>query len=175
MNQEFLNDYFKNYWKPSSVYAFSSPNTIASKIKDDEWLLDVGCGKNPFKGLVKNVVGIDPAFDEADVKITIEDYVADRRFDVATCLGSINFGTELDIHKQITSVCDWLKSKSRIYWRVNPGRQDHANEVCKQIDFYPWSEAELKRFADLYLFRMENFQLESNGKVVRLYCEWYRG
>jgi hypothetical protein len=175
MNQEYLNDYFANHWKPSlSAYKHSSYETIAKKIKDDEWLLDVGCGYNPFKKLVKNVVGIDPANDAADFKVTIEDYVAEQRFDVATCLGSINFGTEADIHRQITALCDWMKPKSRIYWRVNPGRQDHSSDLCKNIQFFPWSPELLKKFADLYLYRCENIQEETDGKVVRLYCEWYK-
>ena len=60
-------------------------------------------------------------------------------FDVATCLGSINFGSIDVISKQIAKVVSCLKPKSRVYWRLNPGRQDHPNRFCENIDYFPWT------------------------------------
>jgi hypothetical protein len=174
-DQQYLNDYFKNYWKPSiDAYKYSSYETIASKIKPHEWLLDVGCGYNPFKDLVKNVIGIDPAIDRADVVCTIEDFQPTKLFDVATCLGSINFGTDEIVSNQIEKIVSCLRSKSRIYWRLNPGRRDHASEKCQGIPFYPWSHKLLQSYAEKYDYRQINEQTETNGKVIRLYAEWIR-
>lgn len=174
-DQNFLNTYFRHNWKPSiDAYQWSSYKTIASKIRDTEWLLDVGCGHNPFKDLVKNVVGIDPARDEADHTVSIEDYSPNRLFDVATCLGSINFGTEQRILAQIEKVVSCLKVDAIIYWRSNPGRKDHYHVDCNSIDFFPWSFELHKRYAKKFGFVCVNEQIESNGKVERLYCEWRR-
>lgn len=174
-DQNFLNTYFRHNWKPSiDAYQWSSYKTIASKIRDTEWLLDVGCGHNPFKDLVKNVVGIDPARDEADHTVSIEDYSPNRLFDVATCLGSINFGTEQRILAQIEKVVSCLKEDAIIYWRSNPGRKDHYHVDCNSIDFFPWSFELHKRYAKKFGLVCVNEQIESNGKVERLYCEWRR-
>lgn len=174
-DQEYLNDYFRNHWRPSiDAYKFSAYEAIARQIIDSEWLLDVGCGTNPFKGLVRNVVGVDPARSEADFMVTIEDFYATRKFDVATCLGSLNFGDDAIVGRQINKMVSLLKPRSRVYWRVNPGRRDHASEKCQGIPFYPWSFARLQDYAALHDYRQINQQTETNGKVVRLYAEWHR-
>jgi len=174
-DQDYLNDYFRNHWKPSlDAYIYSGYEQIAAKIHPHEWLLDVGCGHNPFKSLLPNVVGVDPAFDEADFLVTIEDFYATKRFDVATCLGSLNFGDDAVVGRQINKMVSLLKQKSRVYWRLNPGRRDHASEKCQGIPFYPWNHRRLEEFAELHDFRQVNEQTETNGRVVRLYAEWHR-
>ena len=174
-DQEYLNEYFRHHWKPSvDAYRFSAYETIAQQILPSEWLIDVGCGANPFKTLVPRCVGIDPARDEADFQVTIEDFYATRRFDVATCLGSLNFGDDAVVGRQIHKMVTLLKDRSRVYWRLNPGRRDHASEKCQGIPFYPWSFNRLQDFAALHDFRQTNEQTETNGKVVRLYAEWHR-
>ena len=174
-NQEFLNEYFGNHWAPSTTaYRSSSYEAIASKIKPHERLVDVGCGFNPFKTLVKNVVGIDPAMEQADFKCTIEEFEPNMQFDVATCLGSINFGDEEVIARQIKKVAMLMMPNSRIYWRLNPGRQDHADPLCQQIDFFPWTFEKLEEFATQYGYKQTNCEEETDDKVVRLYAEWHR-
>lgn len=174
-DQDYLNDYFRHHWTPSiDAYKFSAYDVIAEKILPHEWLLDVGCGGNPFKSLLRNVVGIDPARDEADFRVTIEDFYATKKFDVAVCLGSINFGDDAVVGRQIKKVVECLKPTSRIYWRLNPGRRDHASEKCQGIPFYPWTHRRLQDFAALHDYRQTNEQTETNGKVFRLYAEWHR-
>jgi hypothetical protein len=143
---------------------------LADKITDDEWVLDVGCGRNLFKDKIKNIVGIDPAFDEADQKVTIEEFIPDRQFDVALCLGSVNFGGIEIIRRQIECIIKCLKPQARIYWRCNPGQQDHDNEECKQIDFFPWSEQWHKTLAKDYGFEIIDLGIDRN----RIYSEWRR-
>jgi hypothetical protein len=93
---------------------------------------------------------------------------------VATCLGSINFGSEEVIARQIDKVVSCLKPTSRIYWRLNPGRKDHDSELCNRIPFFPWTFEKLKEFADKYGFNQSNIEYETDGKVIRLYAEWHR-
>jgi hypothetical protein len=174
-DQDYLNDYFRNYWKPSlDAYTYSGYDMIAEKILPNEWLLDVGCGHNPFKQLLPNVIGVDPAMDEADVRVTIEDFHATRKFHVATCLGSINFGDDAVISRQIMKVVGCLHNHSRVFWRLNPGRRDHSSEKCQGIPFYSWTHRKLQTFAELHDFQQINEQEETNGQVVRLYAEWHR-
>lgn len=172
MDQHSLNNYFSEVWsnKPSAAYQYSGW-AITTKIREHERVLDVGCGKNLYKGKIKNLIGIDPAFNEADVKCTIEEYATDEKFDVALCLGSINFGTRQDIERQIAKVVSLLTPTGRIYWRCNPGRHDHGNKECEDIDFYPWSLVEHIRLAEKFGFRLNTCCWDTGH---RLYAEWYR-
>jgi len=173
-NQKFLNDYFHNHWTSGNTRGTTSPEEIVKKINPSEWVLDVGCGRNPFKALHINTVGIDPAFDEADYKCTIEEYVPDRIFDVATCLGSINFGTIETIEEQINKVVSCLKPVSRIYWRLNPGRKDHDNEECNQVPFFPWTFEILRQFALTHNYVQSVEKIDAHVSRPRLYAEWHR-
>lgn len=174
VDQQYLNTYFGTVWHRNNGDMSNYTKTglsLVNKVTDDELVLDVGCGANPFKGLIKNLVGIDPAFDQADYKCTIEEFETDTKFDVAFCLGSINFGDRSDIERQIAKVVSLLKPKARIYWRCNPGLQDHANDDCKQIQFYPWSVIEHVSLSDSFGFRLVECSWDTKN---RLYAEWVR-
>ena len=173
-NQKLLNEYFAHHWKPGNNRGITSPAEIVKLISNNEWLLDVGCGNNPFKEFHTNVVGIDPAFDQADFKCTIEEYLPDRLFDVATCLGSINFGTIDIIEGQIDKVVSCLKPVSRIYWRLNPGRKDHENEECNQVPFFPWTFEILRQFAVKHNYVQTVEEIDAHISRPRLYAEWHR-
>ena len=171
MNQQLLDNYFANHWRGHlNTYLFSGLS-LSKKIAPIEWVLDVGCGINPFKKTLTNIIGIDPAFAQADYQCTIEDFKTDQRFDVALCLGSINFGTEETIKNQIKCVVNLLNPTARIYWRCNPGRQDHGNKECKEIDFFPWSEKLLNQYAQEFGFTLVDLKQDTNN---RLYAEWTR-
>lgn len=166
-----LNNYFSQHWpvwdRTLDMYE-KSGRSLIQKIKPGESVIDVGCGANLFKSKIPNLIGIDPAFEQADFKCTIEEFDTADRFDVAFCLGSINFGSCSDIERQITKVISLLKDNSRIYWRCNPGQQDHRNEQCSQIEFYPWSVEEHVRLSDKFGFSLVECVPDGN----RLYAEW---
>lgn len=171
MNQQQLNNYFSTHWRGHlNIYNYSGLS-LAKKIKPEEWVIDVGCGINSFKPLIANLVGIDPAFGQADYQTTIEDFVTEQRFDVAFCLGSINFGSAENIRNQIKCVVNLLNPDARIYWRVNPGRKDHGNRECQTIDFFPWSEKLLVEYAQEFGFSAVDIKQDLNN---RLYAEWVR-
>jgi hypothetical protein len=174
MDQQYLDKYFSTVWVTRSrsldQYKYSGW-ALLDQIQPGESVLDVGCGQNPFKGHIENLVGVDPAFDEADVKCTIERFTTDQRFDVAFCLGSINFGQRRDIERQITKVVSLLKPQARIYWRCNPGSRDHGNNECEIIDFYDWSVHEHVRLAEKFGFRLMTCRWDTKN---RLYAEWHR-
>lgn len=172
MNQTILNEYFSTAWKSElDVYQYSGWQLI-DKIQDGEHVIDVGCGFNEFKTHIPYLIGIDPANPAADVLTTVEDFKGNiYAFDVAFCLGSINFGTEETIINQIRCVVNLLKPVSRIYWRCNPGLHDHNNEECNVIEFYPWTEQKLINYASLFGYSVKELQIDSKS---RLYAEWVR-
>lgn len=175
VNQEYLNYYFGNIWHTNSnpcIQPEKSGMLLLDKINSNDQVIDVGCGTNPFKGLINNLVGVDPAFDQADVKCSIDEFETEQRFDVALCLGSINFGDVDDIERQIAKVVSLLKSEARIYWRCNPGQQDHPSKDCELINFYPWSFSEHTRLSNKFGFELIECCWEKNNR--RIYAEWKR-
>jgi len=178
-DQNFLNNYFANNWCASTSKYIYSGYAILDKISDSDNVVDVGCGHNPFKGKIKNLIGFDPAYhNDADVQSTIEHFNSlrtfDVAFDVALCLGSINFGTHSIIANQIEKVNALLNQKAKIFWRLNPGQHDHGNKECADIDFYPWTFEKLNEFAVQYGFKQVNCAEDTNGQHMRLYAEWVR-
>ena len=127
-----MDSYFNGIWKDTNYeYLEHSGYSLVDYVNDQKpsSVLDVGCGHNPFKGAIKNLVAIDPAFPQADINTTIEDFESDRKFDVAFCLGSINFGSEDLISKQVENLVLHMKEKSTIFWRLNPGNADHFGKL----------------------------------------------
>jgi hypothetical protein len=175
VDQQYLNNYFGNIWYKNSDPCnkdTKSGKQLIDKIGNYETVLDVGCGTNPFKGIIPNLTGIDPAFDQADVKCGIDEYTTNQKFDVALCLGSINFGNVADIERQVAKVVSLLEPHGRIYWRCNPGQKDHPDPGCEQIEFYPWSIEEHVRLSTKFGFNLAECCWEQNGR--RIYAEWIR-
>jgi hypothetical protein len=171
MKQQDLNNYFSTKWKSNLDQYKYSGWTLIDKIKPYELVLDVGCGFNEFRTRIPNLIGVDPANDRADVKVSIEEFKSTNKFDVAFCLGSINFGDKLTIMNQIACVVNCLTPTARIYWRCNPGYADHGNEECKDIDFYPWSIEEHIKLSELFGFKLMTCCWDNND---RIYAEWSR-
>jgi len=172
MNQAELNFYFRNTWTGGTPQFNQTGLSLADRIGEGERVIDVGCGRNPFKGVIPNLIGIDPAFDEADVLATIENFHTDEKFDVALCLGSINFGSLAVITRQIECVIGMLTPTGRIYWRCNPGVADHGNSECERIDFFPWTIEWHSILAKYYGFEIEEIGIEENKN--RIYATWVR-
>ena len=165
-----IGQYFETVWKPNTDQYKYSGWAILDNIGPEEMVLDVGCGYNPFKPhLQDRLVGIDPYNDAADIRVSIEDFDCDILFDVVLCLGSINFGCEEQILRQIEKVITFVKPDGRIYWRQNPGQQDHGNEECKNIDFFKWTFERNISYARSYGFEVQVLAWD-NGR--RIYSEW---
>ena len=173
MNQQELNKYFDTVWESKlDTYQYSGWS-LKDKINFGERVLDVGCGFNEFKPHIPNLIGIDPATEMADFKVSIENFRTDKKFDVAFCLGSINFGDDQTIVHQIQCVVDLLKPKSRIYWRCNPGFFDHDNDECTKINFYPWTFEKQIEFCKRFDYQLVELKWDIN-KQRRIYAEWRR-
>lgn len=134
-----LSWYFGNVWQAETKKFKYSGLAIIDEVNamKPRSVIDVGCGYNEFKGKIKNLVGVDPYNSRADIKSTILDYNTDEKFDVAICLGSINFGSSDKIISEMTKVVSLVQGGGFLYFRVNPGLQ-HTKKEAKWINFYDW-------------------------------------
>lgn len=167
-----LDTYFSTIWKPNIDQYIYTGWALLSQVGRNDIVLDVGCGYNPFKAaLTDRLVGIDPYNDAADIKISINDFQTETEFDIIFCLGSINFGDEATILEQIKKVVSLCKPGGKIYWRQNPGRKDHPNKECQEIDFFDWSFEKNIAYADMFNCKIEVLAWD-NGK--RIYAKWVK-
>ena len=170
-NREWLRDYFTNDWTGSLDNFYWTGWRLVDEIQDGETVLDVGCGTNPFKGKIKNLHGIDITNIGSDEQVAIEDYKPETKFDVAFCLGSINFGDWNTIVTQINALTrNCLKEKSRIYWRLNPGRRDHDNDRVGEVPFFNWNINHHIMLTQLNGFQVTEWMPDNN----RIYAKWER-
>jgi len=171
--RQYLTDYFQNTWWRHRMpkFGYSSYGRVLSQLKEDDKVLDVGCGVNPMKYFHHNTYGIDIADRGADEVVAIENFKSEERFDVAICWGSINFGYWDLIQKQVENLVEHMKWDSVIYWRLNPGLADHNNEDCKAINFFNWNTDLQFELANKYLYSITEIMPERN----RIYVKWERG
>jgi hypothetical protein len=117
-------------------------NRLVSEIDNNEAVLDVGCGINPFKGLIKNLVGIDPIHyqnSKVDVISTLEDFKTNQKFDVFFCLGSLHPTSKPILYTQFAKLKSLANPKYRIYARVfswTPGiwNTDFITKLCDDFN-----------------------------------------
>ena len=171
MKTSVLNNYFRNNWKPNWDKFKYSGWTLLDKIDKDAHILDIGCGYNDLKKHFPNLYGIDPYNSNSDQEIAFENYKPHKQFDVFLALGSLNFGTQKDLDKQIKHLYDITKKNDIIYWRQNPGLTDHPWQGVEEIVFFPWSEKWNVHYCDKYSFELKEMK-QDNGN--RLYSEWIR-
>ena len=168
----------KSWGREKPLY-WSSYKRVLDQLDKDQWVLDVGCGINPLKFFHKKTWGIDITDVGSDEQVAIEDFklpnqvrVFTKKFDVAICWGSINFGSYQLIKKQIEKLASVMnEKKSVIYWRLNPGMADHVDERCQNINFFPWSSELMFEFAKKYNYTITELLPDEN----RIYCKWEKG
>ena len=171
-NQIELNEYFSTSWRGDINQYKYSGWALIDKVAPHESVIDVGCGFNLFKDKIPNLIGVDPANDAADFKVSIEEFSTDKKFDVAFCLGSVNFGKESNIINQLKCVTDLLTPTARIYWRSNPGLTDHWSQNFNKFEIYPWTLEKHLELSSMFGFECPVVLWDSRD---RIYAEWTRG
>ncbi len=152
-----MESYFNGIWKDTNYqYLEHSGYSLVDHInsKKPSSVLDVGCGFNRLKGRINNLVGIDPYNDAADIKISIEEYNS-VPYDIALCLGSINFGDEKTIDNQIDKLHTLWRSEA--IFRVNPGI---PHKGVDGIEWYKWTPEKIYSIAEQYKYGIECLQME---------------
>ena len=139
IDREVLYNYFSKVWQPETKKFKYSGLAIIDEVNsmNPSNVIDIGCGYNEFKGKIKNLTGIDPYNERADISIHTLDYKPDVQYDVAICLGSINFGSSDKILKELANVVGIVRTGGFLYFRVNPGIQ-HTKPAARWINFYDW-------------------------------------
>ena len=153
-----MNSYFNGIWKDTNYqYLEHSGYSLVDYVNNQKpsSVLDVGCGYNKLKSLIPNLIGIDPYNDAADIKVSIEEYKS-APYDIALCLGSINFGDEKTIDNQIDKLHTLWRSKA--IFRVNPGIP-HAG-WDDFIEWYQWTPEKIYSIAEQYKYGVECLKME---------------
>ena len=169
-NYHSIDSALKNYLTDFFVYNKNTKNRQRQRpykwerIKEDlelinslnpNLVLDLGCGDNRYKSLVKNLIGIDIAYDpNADIigDITTLDF-EDNSVDAIIAYGSINFGGEELIIKQLTEAKRVLKDKGIICIRAYSNSDNF---------YYEWTEDKCQYFTEKL-----NFSFIEKPKTVR--------
>lgn len=140
-----------------------------------ELVLDLGCGNNIFKNEINNLLGVD-ILDNGlqDINAPIEDLpFEDNSVDVVLAFGSVNFGDEKLIDKQLTEIIRVCKPKAKIYFRVI------------QESKYPWYEWTIEKVLqktkqhNLFclempriIYRLRQSRYLADRSMERIYCVW---
>lgn len=154
-------NYSRERWKTHSE---SSDNLIPFlKSKNPNLVLDIGCGTNPYKEHVPNVIGIDIGnYKEADINLSIEEVYdlnifQDGCADIVLALGSINFGDYEDVKRQLEICINLCKPGGHLILRAR--LNDHT-ELMRKKGFvqFGWQVEDVFRFTELFKSKVEIFK-----------------
>jgi hypothetical protein len=121
---------------PIAGFEHSGP-ALAEQVRDwqPRFVADVGCGDNPFKGKIPNLIGIDLVNPAADLVCDLFDApVRPGSLDVVLALGCVNFGGQDLVERQLRHLASWLTPAGRIVMRANPGLPTGPG-----LEFFTWS------------------------------------
>lgn len=165
LSEQYLMRFFSEIWKPKTDSYVYTGWQLADEINklNPRSVLDVGCGYNPFKGRINNIIGIDPYNNCADYMVDVLDYT--NMHDVIIALGSINFNDKQEIELRFSHCVSLLEPGGRMYIRANPGIP-HANGPY--VDIFPWTFEVVNEFAQRYNLKLLEFKKEP-AELGRLY------
>jgi SAM-dependent methyltransferase len=163
--------FFSEIWKPQTeTYLYTGWNLVEEINRlNPSKVLDVGCGYNQFKDRINNLIGIDPYNNCADYQVDILEFSSvPESFDVIIALGSINFNSKEDIDQRINACVKLLKTKGKMYFRVNPGIQHNKGPW---VDVFKWSFETAHEFAMKYNLSLDTFKKDSNDRLYFVYTK----
>ena len=144
---------------------------ILDKIGPDDHILDIGCGRNLFKSYRSNVLGIDPVYDEADVKVAFQDFETTEKFDVILCLGSLHFGELEDIVFLTKKLTRMIKPGGKVFWRCA-----HSSDAWFQYNWTKQLHHDLAKEFGYSIVEIEDDYVGDgeNKRVFRIYAHWVK-
>lgn len=159
LQQKIISTFSKKVARPGELIKFAE-NSL-SMIEDinamnPNLVLDLGCGTNLFKNKINRLVGVDILNKDEDVVCPIEDL--DSIFqpncaDVVLALGSINFGDDDLITKQLEQTKKVTKPGGLIYFRVNPKA---SHEI-----YYEWNFDKIETYT-----KKMNFEYKVKPTII---------
>jgi SAM-dependent methyltransferase len=171
LSERYTHRFFAEIWKPRTGDYEHTGWSLVDEINalEPESVLDVGCGYHPFKGRIKNLVGIDPYNNCADYEVDILDYrVKPESHDVIIALGSINFNSRSDIEHRFSHCVSLLKPGGRFYLRANPGI---THRTGPYVDIFPWTFEVVNEFAETYRLKLDTFKRDANERLYFVYTK----
>lgn len=171
LDKRYMNRFFGEIWQPETgKYQYSGWSIVDEINKQNpKAVLDFGCGYNPFKGRIDNLIGIDPYNNQADYMVDILDFnVGPKTYDHIIVFGSLNFGDQTDIETRFAKLNELLMDDGRMYFRANPGNLWPKGPY---VDIFPWSFEIAYGLAKTHNLQLEKFK-KDNGD--RLYFEFHK-
>jgi hypothetical protein len=161
-DRRYLMWFFGEIWKPRTEQYQWTGYRIAEEIcrANPRKVLDVGCGYNPFKGRIPNLVGIDPYNNCADFMVDILDYhVEPASYDHVIALGSINFNSREDIEERFAATVNLMAPNGHLWMRCNPG---HSHKNGPWVEIFPWSFDVAYELAKKYNLTLETLKQDQD-------------
>ena len=171
LDTRYMNRFFGEVWQPETdKYQYSGWGLVDLINKTNpKAVLDFGCGYNPFKERIPNLVGIDPFNNQADFMVDILEFAVEpETYDHIIVFGSLNFGDRSDIETRFAKLNELLMPGGRMYFRANPGNLWPKGPY---VDIFPWTFEVAYELAKTYGLELEKFK-KDNGD--RLYFEMYK-
>ena len=135
-------------------------------------IIDVGCGTNPYKEHVSNLIGLDAAnYPQADINLAVEEVHSLNIFqnqcaDVVLALGSINFGSREDVVNQLRICVDWCKPGGYIIFRARLNDHTELNRKKGFVQF-GWKVEDIyditEQFGDVEFYREPEIETAAGG------------
>jgi SAM-dependent methyltransferase len=168
LDDKYLNRFFGEIWKPKTEkYQYSGWGLVDTiNQSNPKSVLDFGCGYNPFKGRIKNLVGIDPYNNCADYMVDILDFkVAPESFDHIIVFGSLNFNSRDEIDERFSRLVSILMPGGKMYFRANPGILWPNGPY---VDIFPWTFEIAYELAPVHHLTLETFK-KDNDRLYFVY------
>jgi len=171
LDDRYMNRFFGEIWKPNTeIYQYTGWSLVEEINKQDpKAVLDFGCGYNPFKGRIKNLVGIDPFNNCADYMVDILEFkVEPESFDHIIVFGSLNFNSRDEIEERFAKLVSVLMPSGKMYFRANPGILWPNGPY---VDIFPWSFEVAYELAQQHNLELETFKKDSNNRLYFVYSK----
>jgi len=171
LSERYILRFFSEIWKPRTNEYEHTGWQLVDEVNalNPEKVLDVGCGYHPFKGRIKNLVGIDPYNNQADYEVDILEYrVKPESHDVILALGSINFNSRDEIEARFSHCVDLLKKGGKFFLRANPGI---THKTGPYVEIFPWTFEIANEFAEQYNLHLDTFKKDANERLYFVYTK----
>ena len=170
LSERYILRFFGEIWKPrTGDYAYTGWALVDEiNNQNPQNVLDVGCGSHPFKGRIKNLVGIDPYNNCADYEVDILDYRVNHKHDHILALGSINFNSRDEIEARFAHCVDLLLPGGKFYLRANPGI---THKTGPYVEIFPWTFEIVNEFAEKYNLKLLEFKKDGNERLYFSYLK----
>lgn len=168
LSERYIHRFFAEIWKPrTNEYDYTGWQLVDEiNALNPRSVLDVGCGYHPFKGRIRNIIGIDPYNNCSDYMVDVLDYVGSH--DVVIALGSINFNSRDEIQSRFARCVSLLETGGKFYLRANPGV---THRTGPYVDIFPWTFETVKEFAELYNLRLDTYKKDANQRLYFVYTK----